>query len=672
MKSVKKEPCNHVRFLKSLFTRGWMVLAAFVLTGAIGGCAWFSFSSAAVAGSDPGAEVAPNALESDYFAARLALAVGEPAHAIERLERCLKQSDCPPQVYTALAGIQISQLQIDKAQATLDRGLKAYPEDARLWHLQSKIQRHQGKTEQAIASLKRALAGQPHAQRLLEDLSDLYLQKLRQGVTTEKDLVRQVGDLIDVYEKMLAGREGSDRLPPLLVLSSLYLRSDQPERAAAAASEAIGINAHEVRCYQALGAAEEALKKPDEALKAYKDGLLLDSDNKEIHAKIEQLLDASQGTDKKARFYADLAQSFPKDKQIQELYTRTLLQQKRWGEAETHLRRVLATWPDDPQAQVARVRVWVGLGRAEDAIAETRRLGAKNKELAPLATLSLADALLGRGDKARAERVLADGHKADAANENVMLALASLLLEERKDAEAVRMLEDFHQRRPDLFTATALLTQGYVSQKRYADAEKLLAGVSEASRKQNSEDLLHLQAEVYRRQKNWKPAIEALQALLKAHADVAQYYLDLGTLYQDMGRNGEAEQYLREAFKLDPDDAETNNTLGYFYADTNQKLDQALELINRAIKLKPDAGHIMDSLGWVLYRRGEYKLAVEKLDAAVRMMQPPDPVVFEHLGDAYDKLGQTRRAREAWTKALALDGESASVKKKLATGAGGK
>jgi len=81
--------------------------------------------------------------------------------------------------------------------------------------------------------------------------------------------------------------------------------------------------------------------------------------------------------------------------------------------------------------------------------------------------------------------------------------------------------------------------------------------------------------------------------------------------------------------------------------------------------MKPDAGHIVDSLGWVHYQRGEYEQAVTQLERAVELLEVPDAVIYDHLGDAYARLNRIDKAREAWQKALETDPETTGVAEKL-------
>ena len=85
-------------------------------------------------------------------------------------------------------------------------------------------------------------------------------------------------------------------------------------------------------------------------------------------------------------------------------------------------------------------------------------------------------------------------------------------------------------------------------------------------------------------------------------------------------------------------------------------LDEAMAMIERASKARPDDGAITDSLGWALYQQGHYVKAVPVMEKAIQLM-PVDPVVNDHLGDVYWSVGRRNEAQFQWRRALTLDPE---------------
>lgn len=131
-----------------------------------------------------------------------------------------------------------------------------------------------------------------------------------------------------------------------------------------------------------------------------------------------------------------------------------------------------------------------------------------------------------------------------------------------------------------------------------------------------------------------------------------------------------AEKDLLTALELEPDQPYVLNYLGYSWVDKGMHLEQAKAMIEKAVDLRPRDGYIVDSLGWVLYRLGEYDEAAGQLERAVEL-RPQDPVINDHLGDAYWRVGRKAEARFQWRRALSLEpepGDAAAIEEKLLRG----
>ncbi|MCB2108503.1 MAG: tetratricopeptide repeat protein [Rhodobacteraceae bacterium] len=131
-----------------------------------------------------------------------------------------------------------------------------------------------------------------------------------------------------------------------------------------------------------------------------------------------------------------------------------------------------------------------------------------------------------------------------------------------------------------------------------------------------------------------------------------------------------AEADFKRALELNPDDPSVLNYLGYSWLDRNENLAEARRLIEAAYQKRPDEGSIVDSLGWVMYMTGEYDKAVVQLEKAVEL-NPSDPTINEHLGDAYWKVGRRNEARFQWRRALSLaeeESQKTAIRTKLDQG----
>lgn len=131
-----------------------------------------------------------------------------------------------------------------------------------------------------------------------------------------------------------------------------------------------------------------------------------------------------------------------------------------------------------------------------------------------------------------------------------------------------------------------------------------------------------------------------------------------------------AEQDFKKALALSPDQPDVLNYLGYSWIDKGINLEEGLNMVKRAVNLKPNSGFIIDSLGWAYFKLGKFEEAVVELERA-RDLMPSDPVVNDHLGDAYWHTGRKLEAVFQWKHALSdkpTDEDKAKITKKLKSG----
>ncbi|MEQ9239805.1 tetratricopeptide repeat protein [Roseovarius indicus] len=198
-------------------------------------------------------------------------------------------------------------------------------------------------------------------------------------------------------------------------------------------------------------------------------------------------------------------------------------------------------------------------------------------------------------------------------------------------------------------------------------------------------------AEALRRSDRTDAAAEVLEQLSQSHPELAMVHVAAGDLYRQLEKFDQAtaaydralEQYssdaeeqwfvhyaraicherlgqwekaeydFRRALELNPEQPQVLNYLGYSLVEKQIKLDEALDMIERAVAKQPNSGYIVDSLGWVLYRLGRYDEAVGHMERAAELM-PVDPVVNDHLGDVLWAVGRKNEAEFQWKRALSF------------------
>lgn len=167
-------------------------------------------------------------------------------------------------------------------------------------------------------------------------------------------------------------------------------------------------------------------------------------------------------------------------------------------------------------------------------------------------------------------------------------------------------------------------------------------------------------ADWYRKADRHPEAAAAYGEALARAGDAAGWSLWFlrGSSREQAGDWTAAEPDLRAALQRAPDEPVVLNYLGYAMLDRGQAIPEAQGLIERAAKLRPDDGFIVDSLGWAYFRTGQFDRAVATLERAVAA-EPGDPTINEHLGDAYWRLGRRIEARHRWRASLDLEPSAA-------------
>lgn len=155
--------------------------------------------------------------------------------------------------------------------------------------------------------------------------------------------------------------------------------------------------------------------------------------------------------------------------------------------------------------------------------------------------------------------------------------------------------------------------------------------------------------------------VARLEAMLAEKPDDEEILYQLGVLHGLMKQTDEALRYMHAALDLNPDNPNALNYIGYTFAEQGERLDEAEELIRRALELRPDDGYITDSLGWVYYMRAKIGDGVEYLEKArekltlAMELTGGDPVISEHLGDVYLLMDEKQRALEQYEEAVELE-----------------
>jgi tetratricopeptide (TPR) repeat protein len=193
-------------------------------------------------------------------------------------------------------------------------------------------------------------------------------------------------------------------------------------------------------------------------------------------------------------------------------------------------------------------------------------------------------------------------------------------------------------------------------------ARKTIEALRAQSRHEQAVKALTLSA-IYREAGRTDLATEVLVKADKALPNTPEIKFDLGMLYERQGKFDDFEKMMKRVIDLDPSNADAYNALGYTLADQNVRLDEAHDLLEKALDLQPNSPFILDSIGWYFYRVDDLQTALDYLQRSYNAM--PIAEVSAHLGEVLWKLGRHDNARKIWQAGISKDATNETLLKTL-------
>ena len=169
-----------------------------------------------------------------------------------------------------------------------------------------------------------------------------------------------------------------------------------------------------------------------------------------------------------------------------------------------------------------------------------------------------------------------------------------------------------------------------------------------------------IEYKILRETGRYREALDVLTDALQRYPDNVDILYARAIAAEKVGRGDIFERYLRSVLQIEPDNALALNALGYYLVDLSRELDEAEHYIKRAITIMPNNPAIIDSMGWLSYRRGDYPEALRLLRQAHQLLL--DPEIAAHLGEVLWVSGDRQGARDIWNEALQQSPEDALLK----------
>jgi tetratricopeptide (TPR) repeat protein len=568
--------------------------------------------------ADPSATFIAEELSDLYIqSGRLREAVLDAEDALKQNPNDLNSRRLLARIYTHLIGDSQSNTPIDpdmvkKAVEQYQKITEADPKDLDSWIMQGRLQMALKNSTEAMAAYKKVLELDADNEDAMTGLATVYAD---------------LGDNKAAAEML---RKVADKDPNPRSLTS-------------------------------LAGVYEQLKDYSLAAEMLRRALDQQPGNSELKAALAEDLVFSNQLDDALKIYQEAAADDPKDIKAELRISQIYRQKQDFAKAREAADKAKEIDPNDLEVQYNDVNLLEAEGKIPDAIKTLKGIldATVKKTYSASEQASRANLLENLGELQRTieqypAAVEAFRQAADLDPENAGRAEAEVI-------ETYREAKDYPKAEAEADAAVKKYPKDHIVSGTRAsvlsDLGKTDAAATEARRlmdgKNDREVDLNL-ADIYEKAKNFTEmgkVLDAAEALSKTSAEKQDIAFRRGAMYERMKNFPAAEAEFRKVLDLNPDNDAALNYLGYMLADRNIRLEEARDLVSKAVAREPNSGAYLDSLGWVYFRLNKLPEAEDKLREALRYMSR-DPTVHDHLAEVYFKEGKIREAIAQWQSSV--------------------
>ena len=451
-----------------------------------------------------------------------------------------------------------------------------------------------------------------------------------------------------------------------VVLNMARLYSEQGDfKRAAETLSAVPEDDRTARTDFALGASYDQLKRPKDAINAYRAALELEPENTaDTERGLANALLMDGQIDESLKVFRQIVAAEPQDAQSQIRISEIERRQGHYQQALDTLNKAKALAQDSTELSYNEALIYDSLGRYEDALNVLKQLLAasthedgkytdseKSNRYLFLDRLGAINREQNRTSEATAyykQMTELGGEFALRGYQGEVDTLREAHLQKEATAvaaEAARALPKDH--------GVQLMYAGQLTDTGKVDEGLGLANAQLTKSPEDRDTYLSL-AQIEIRLKRFTEASESLdkaEALATKPDERLNIDFVRGTMYDRQKLYDQAEASFRKVLSTDPQNPTVLNYLGYMFADRGVRLPEATTLIRKAVDLDPQNYAFLDSLGWVYYKSGQYQLAEQYLRQAIERSSS-DPTVHDHLGEVYEKTGKLKLAVEQWERSM--------------------
>jgi tetratricopeptide (TPR) repeat protein len=508
----------------------------------------------------------------------------------------------------------------------------------------------------AIQNYEEALKLDPDASIIFEELSDLYIatNRLQDAISQAEEQLKQNPDnlgarrmLAHVYMRAISnGQNGVDE-------SSLRKALEQYQKI-------IQKDPKDTESWVMIGRLNGILHNTPEAEKAFNQALQIEPDSEDALVGLAELYGQLGDAKRAAEKLKAAVDKHPTARTLTAL-GRAYEELNDYKDAADALQRALEAGSEDEQVPAELAGDLFNSDQIDAALKLYEQLSAQSPRDANV-QLHLCEIYLKKGDVAKARTAINRAKVAAGTNPRVRYAEIDVFTAEGKTDQALAAMKgilddtakktysDEEIKYRELFLER--LAGLYVKADQMPQAIETYRQIPTLDPNAGAKIQVEI-ALAYEKAKKLDDMTKALaegEKLAKTNEDKIDVYFTRGAIYDREKKYTESEADFRKVLALNPNNSGALNYLGYSLADRNVRLDEAYQMVKKAVDLEPDNPAFMDSLAWVYYRQGKLKEAEGLLVRALEMTK--DATMHDHLGDVYSKEGKTGDAAAQWQASL--------------------
>ncbi|NOY70326.1 MAG: tetratricopeptide repeat protein [Deltaproteobacteria bacterium] len=538
-----------------------------------------------------------------------------------------------------------------KPEAALLAAQRQKPAGSYYDYMMAEISLKKGDTKKAVHFLEDAVKKDPDSLRIKKELSVLYVQQDR-----KKDALFLAEDILD---------KEPDDVDALIIAGSIRQSMGDSPAAEKAYEKVIRIDPGRKNIYVVLGRLYISKGDFDLAVDLFSGMVKRFADS---YTGYYYLGKAYAGKKELKKGEASFLKALEIEPSLMEPRVELIRLYKKTGEIKSErdqYEAVLKAYPDNDVAAVDLGLLYMKTGKKDKAASIFDALGEKSISDARVIDIVLKNLIAPKRFDDALTVLTGMEPGAPGSDDINYLFGVTFYIKDDFDKALPRLLsvEDGSRFYIDAVLHAATI---YDSSNRIDAAIALLDSAFSVAGEEDKVRLSGFLAAFYEKKKDYDMAETVLKKGLAIDPENPDLYYSLGIVLDKKGDPGAAVKEMETVIRLAPDHADALNYLGYTYADKGEHLDKAEALVKKALSLKPDNGYILDSIGWVYFKKGDFENALTYMIKAVEKV-PDDAIILEHLGDVYVALNQADKALETYERALSRkkDADTEGLEKKI-------